>query len=333
LTDSFDSRTAVLRLLADGEQHSGEQLAQTLGLSRAAVWKQIRRARSYGLGVDAVRGRGYRLRQPLELLDHDQILRGLGGDLRRRVQRLDVFAELESTNSYLCGGAKAAPGQLTVCLAEYQTGGRGRRGRSWQMPFGGGLSLSVGWLFPMQPPDLAALALAVGVVARRVLIERTGLAVQIKWPNDLLHGDRKLGGILVELAAESRGPCHAVIGLGINVTATPELPPDTNAWAGGATDIAAAANGRAPSRNALAIGLIAGLAALLHEYASSGFAAYRREFGHADYLFGRSIHVAGVDGGVTGTAAGLDEAGALIVTTGTGVIKVVSGEVGVRTPS
>jgi BirA family biotin operon repressor/biotin-[acetyl-CoA-carboxylase] ligase len=319
-----------LRLLADGARHSGEQLARTLGLSRAAVWKQIRRAQDQGLRIDAVRGRGYRLAQPLELLDREQILYGLSAELRGSVERFEIFEELESTNSFLCSGAKATPGKLLICLAEYQTGGRGRRGRSWQMPFGGGLSLSVGWLFPMQPPDLPALALATGVVARRVLIEHTGLAVQIKWPNDLLYGDRKLGGILVELAAESHGPCHAVIGLGINISATPELPSGSDAWAGGATDLAAAAGGPAPSRNALAGALIAGLAALLREYANSGFAAYRLEFGHADYLFGRSIHVAGLTGGVTGTAAGLDEAGALLVATGSGVTKVISGEVSVR---
>ena len=237
-----------------------------------------------------------------------------------------MLEEVESTNSFLLSGPKPAPGKLSACLAEYQSGGRGRRGRSWLAPFGRGLCLSAGWQFDSQPRDLAALGLAVGVVTRRALIEQTGLPIEIKWPNDLLVDGRKLGGILVELSAESHGPVHVVVGVGVNVSATPQLTHSTGAWAGGAIDLASATGDRPPSRNALAAALIEAFAGLLRAYADDGFAAYHAELADADYLRGRRISA---DGAV-GTALGIGADGMLLVETESGVSKILAGDVSVR---
>lgn len=319
----------MLRLLADGERHSGEALAAALGVSRAAVWKQLRGLERWGLCVDAVRGKGYRLDPPVVLLDANEISLRLGALVDRVIERIDVREEVDSTNSVLFRGPKPAPGRLQVCLTEYQTGGRGRRGRTWLAPFGRGLCLSVGWQFASQPPDLAALALAAGVVARRSLVALTDLPIQIKWPNDLLCDGKKLGGILVELAAEGHGPCYAVVGVGVNVSATPVLSASADAWAGGAVDLATAAGEQPPSRNALAAALIGALADMLQGYAQHGFSAYHAELAEADYLRGRRV---GANGAV-GTAVGIGADGMLLVETDVGVRKILAGDVSVRPAS
>lgn len=321
---------AVLGLLADGERHSGQALAEALGVSRAAVWKQLQRLRALGVDVESRRGVGYRLRRPMELLDRSAILRALGGSARAVIERLELFTVVDSTSSYLFAGPRPAPGRLGVCLAEYQTGGRGRRGRSWRAPLGRGACLSVSWVFAAQPGALAALGLAAGLVARRVLRGATGLPIRIKWPNDLLVADRKVGGILVELAAESHGPCFVVLGIGVNVSATPALPREPGAWAGGATDLAAASGGVAPSRNTLCAALVDGFAELMSGYAATGFAPYQAEFADADYLYGRSIRVDGADGGAAGRAIGVGADGALLIEHAGGVTRIVSGDVSVR---
>jgi BirA family biotin operon repressor/biotin-[acetyl-CoA-carboxylase] ligase len=323
------SRLAVLRLLADGELHSGEALAAELGISRAAVWKQVRGLARLDLGVDAMRGKGYRLGCRIDLLDANEVPARLAKPVRRALEQIDVLEEVDSTNSFLLARSRPAPGKLRVCLAEYQSGGRGRRGRTWLAPFGRGLCLSVGWQFESQPQDLAALALAAGVVARRALIELTSLPIQIKWPNDLLFDGKKLGGILVELAAESHGPCHAVVGIGVNVSATPELTGSPSAWAGGAVDLATATGNQPPSRNALAATLIDALASLLQGYAHDGFSGYHAELADADYLQGRRVDA----DGVVGTAIGVAADGTLLVETDAEVRKILAGDVSVRPES
>jgi BirA family biotin operon repressor/biotin-[acetyl-CoA-carboxylase] ligase len=325
-----DADLAVLRLIADGERHSGETLAATLGVSRAAVWKQLESLRRSGLEIDAVRGAGYRLARPLELLDAAAIRASLSEHTRPRIERLALFATIDSTNTCLLAGRPPAPGTLAVCLAEVQRAGRGRRGRAWIAPLGAGLCLSVAWVFETQPADLPALGLAVGVVARRVLVDSTGLRIQLKWPNDLLVDDRKLGGILVELAAESHGPCFVVIGIGINVTAAPELSGWTSGSNLGAVDLAAALHGEPPSRNRLAAGLIDGLAELLAGFGEDGFARYHAAFVEADYLAGRRVVAEGARAGIEGRAIGIGADGTLLIETAHGVSKVVAGEVSVR---
>jgi BirA family biotin operon repressor/biotin-[acetyl-CoA-carboxylase] ligase len=289
---------------------------------------------------------------PVDRLDADEIAAALAPGTARLVERLDVFAEIDSTNRYLLEHPPT-PGRLAVCLAEYQHAGRGRRGRAWVAPAGAALCLSVGWKFAERPLDLTALTLACGVAARRALEASACVSVRLKWPNDLVWDDRKLGGILVELGAEPRGLCHAVVGIGINVSLPADWLRRVSDWPRGAVDLREATRaepsrsrgansrpGRAdheaagldpPGRSRLAAALVDGFADVLSTYASAGFAPYLPEFRSADWLADRTIRIDDARGALEGVARGIDPDGALRVELGGGrVRRVESGDVSVR---
>lgn len=272
------------------------------------------------------------LRKPrLDTLDAGALDAAVRGPLRERVRRIEVFAELPSTNLYLLAAELPAPGLADACLAEFQTAGRGRRGRSWHAPFGAGVCLSVAWRFAAAPVDLPALTLALGVAVRRVVADLTGIEIGLKWPNDLVHENRKLGGILVETAPAASGGCRAVVGLGLNVAFPAETLAAIGDWEKSATDLNVITRGAPPSRTELALALVAAFADLLGSYAVSGFAPYRDEWRGADSLKGSPVQVQSPSAQWLGTAAGIDDDGALLVVTADGSRRrVVSGEVSVR---
>jgi BirA family biotin operon repressor/biotin-[acetyl-CoA-carboxylase] ligase len=320
----------LLVALADGGAHSGEALARDFGVTRAAVWKQIAKLADWGLTVDAVPGVGYRLDRRIDLLDAVALRAALSPDVARRLASLDVFTELASTNRHLLAAPPPA-GMLRVCIAEFQTAGRGRRGRRWSTPLGAGLTLSVSWQFADTPPELAALTLAVGVVVRRVLAHVAAVDIALKWPNDLVWDERKLGGILLELTAEGQGGCHVVAGLGINVELPSALLPTLSDWPRGAVDLATATRGAPPPRATLAVALIEALAALFAGYSAAGFRAYREDWRAADYLHGRAVRIDEAGGALLGTALGIEADGALLIETTAGARRrVIAGDVSVR---
>jgi BirA family transcriptional regulator, biotin operon repressor / biotin---[acetyl-CoA-carboxylase] ligase len=320
----------LLHALADGQTHSGEELARTFGVTRAAIWKQVGKLADWGLSVEAEPGSGYRLPRRLDLLTVDAVRAALDPRVAARLAKLDVFTEIGSTNRHLLV-APPRVGALDICIAEYQTAGRGRRGRSWNVPLGGGICLSAGWQFAGIPAELAALTLAVGVAVRRVLERIAGLEVALKWPNDLVFDDRKLGGILLELAAEAHGGAHVVAGIGLNVAVPAALLPSLSDWPAGAIDLTTALGTDPPPRAALAGALINELALLLAAYPRDGFAAFRSEWRAADYLRGRAVRVDDSAEPISGTAVGIDDDGALLVELVTGERRrVVAGDVSVR---
>lgn len=328
------STTALLRRLSDGRHHSGQALAEEFGVTRAAVWKRVRALRQRGIDVEARRGAGYRLARPVELLDADAIRTALEAPGQGAIERLELFTEIDSTNRYLLDRAPPRPGRMHVCLAEYQTAGRGRRGREWHAPLGSGLCLSVAWQFPGTPSELPALTLAVGVVVRRVLERSSRLAIRLKWPNDLVWDDRKLGGILLEMTGEAQGGCLIVAGLGINVAMPAERLREISDWPGGAVDLLQATGGSAPARNSLAAALIDAFADLFGSYADTGFAAYRSDWREADYLKGKRVVWRGAGGASAGTALGIDADGALLLNDdAAGPRRIIAGDVSIRAAS
>ena len=320
----------VLKLLADGGRHSGEALARDLGITRAAVWKHVGKLDQWGLKVESRRGSGYRLSHAIDLLSREHILRGLDEAVAQRVAWLEVFPELDSTNEHLLQALPPPSGSLSVCLAEFQRAGRGRRGRRWNAPFGGGLCLSVGWCFAEMPRDLPALPLATGVVVRRVIHAETGRRPSLKWPNDLVWEDRKLGGILVEVSAECQGRCHVVIGIGVNVAVGSDWLETISDRPGGAVDLYRMTAGRPPSRNVLASRLLEGLTELLVGFQSGGFKRHHAEFVSAHYLQGREVAVLDGELSVSGKVVTVDPDGALVLRTATGIRRIISGDVSVR---
>ncbi len=318
---------ALLRRLADGRPLSGEALAREFGVTRAAVWKQVAKLDGWGLTVHASPGQGYRLDRPIDLLDGQRIARARDP----RVAAVEVFTELGSTNRHLLGQPPPPHGRLNACLAEYQTAGRGRRGRAWHAPLGAGLCLSVGWRFAETPPQLTALTLAIGVAVRRVVAAATGARLELKWPNDLVWQDAKIGGILVELSAEAHGGCHVVAGLGLNVALPDAVIAGLSDWPGGATDLKRALGAKPPGRTDLALALIGELASLFADYASAGFGPFREEWRAADCLRGRRVSCNEVSGATIGVASGIDDDGALLLQTADGARRrIISGDVSLR---
>ena len=267
---------------------------------------------------------------PPELLDPDRIRSRINADVLQHIARLDVFKELNSTNSHLLGAPAPAPGNLTAALAEFQHAGRGRRGRTWNMPPGSGIALSAGWSFAETPDGLPALSLAAGVATRQVIEALTGCAPMLKWPNDLVWNHRKLGGILVETAPRNAGACHVVVGVGLNVSMDSETLGNVGEHPDSATDLNRMTNARPPPRNDLAAGLIAGCFEMFRVFEESGFRAYHAPFREADCLRGRPVTVTDGPDRLPGTAQGVDSHGALILMTPAGTRRILSGDVTLR---
>ncbi|HEU5442721.1 MAG TPA: biotin--[acetyl-CoA-carboxylase] ligase [Steroidobacteraceae bacterium] len=319
----------VFAELADGEFHSGEQLAEKLGVTRSAVWKAVESLRDLGATLHAVRNKGYRLRSGSDALDAKRITGLLPSIVRDAVRRVEAEWTLDSTNSALLARPNPPFGTSDVLLAEYQTAGRGRRGRAWVAPPGGSICLSLSWAFREVPQDLGALGLVIGVCALRALRESGLDEARLKWPNDLLVEGRKLGGILIELRAESDGPACVVIGIGLNVALGAELLERIGETGVAPIDLASAGL-RQLSRNALAATLVAQIIRGLLVFEKEGLRPFAEEWRDADALRGRQVDVHTLEGVARGLARGIDLHGALVVETPGGVRRFISGDVTVR---
>lgn len=191
-------------------------MAAQLSISRTAIWKRIRSLQRRGMEIHSVRGRGYRLAQPVELLEQDRLLTLLDDKVRPLLGALTLHTEVKSTNQYLLDRINGPDFHGHVALAEYQSAGRGRRGRPWHAPLAAGICLSLGWCFDPAPQPLTLVSLGAGIAVIRAL-RRIGIRdAGLKWPNDIYWQGRKLGGILVEAREESAGPCRLVLGVGVN---------------------------------------------------------------------------------------------------------------------
>src|SRR5579872_1351021 len=315
--------------LEDGEFHSGEGLARELAVSRGAIWKAARGLRDLGATVHAVRNRGYRLAAAAEALDAHRIRELLADDVRERVRGLDAVWTIGSTNTELLQRPNPPFGAAEAILAEYQTAGRGRRGRAWLAPPGGAICLSMSWAFREVPRDLGALGLVIGVCALRTLALLGVADLRLKWPNDLLVADRKLGGILIELRAESGGPACVVIRIGLNVALGSELSTKISDMGLAPIDLIGAGL-RHPARNAVAAGLINSFVHGLLGLERDGLKPYVREWLAADALRGRQVTVESGTGRTVGIARGIDLDGSLLVETNQGLQRFISGDVSVR---
>ena len=315
-------------LLALGESaSSGSALAERFGVTRAAVWKQIENLRALGAPIVAQAGQGYRLDPAIDLLDAERIRAGLHARPGQRCCPVDVLWQVDSTNSELLRRAQAGEENIGACFAELQSAGRGRRGRAWHAPLGGGLAVSLHRDFDSSMSALAGLSLAVGIGVVRALAECGYAGVGLKWPNDLQLDGRKLAGILVELGGDALGPCHAVIGVGLNLRLDAQLAAAIDQpWA----DLAACAATPLPERNQLAACVLDHLLDVLDQFATGTFSSFVEEFARYDVLCGQVVAV--VNGGQrrSGRVLGVDRRGGLRVSDDEGEFLVDSGEVSVR---
>jgi BirA family biotin operon repressor/biotin-[acetyl-CoA-carboxylase] ligase len=298
---------ALLGALSAQHAVSGSELARRLGVTRAAVWKHIQALRDLGAPIEAAAGRGYRLAWPLEPLDAAAIRSLLDADLRERVA-LDVHWQIDSTSSALLRQAAQGAPDLSVCLAEVQSAGRGRRGRGWVSPLAGNVYFSLLKRFAAGMGTLSGLSLVAGVALTQALQDCGVSGLGLKWPNDVLADGRKLAGILVELGGEFLGPCYAVIGIGINLRLPQRSRIDQPS-----IDLAALCPPAALARNVLIARLLTRLSTALERFERTGFGVFRDDFARHDALAGRTVRVQTADAVHDGIAEGVDARGALRV--------------------
>lgn len=281
----------LYHLLADGEFHSGEALGRELGVSRAAIWKLVQSRRGDRPEIECVRGRGYRIPGGVELLSADAIRQHLHAEARRRLGSVEVFEQLDSTNSTALAWAQQGNAHARVCLAESQTAGRGRRGRSWVSPRGRNIYLSLVWGFSGGVAAVEGLSLVVGLAVCAAL-DRIGVVGHgLKWPNDILWQGRKLGGILLEMTGDPSGYCQVVAGIGINVGMGDAEGVDiAQPW----VDLSEV-TGVAPGRNMLVGAVLSELVEHISEFEGCGFARFIPEWERRDACRDEVVVVSGAD--------------------------------------
>jgi len=319
----------LLRLLADGEFHSGRAIGAVARISRAAARSRIEALERLGLRVCRVPGRGYRLEGPVDLLDRAQLSARLGD-----AYAVEVRDTCDSTNAALMQrarelareGARAAAGRAPALACEWQTDGRGRRGKRWQSGIATDLTFSVLWHFPQGAAALSGLSLAVGVALVRALRRQGYAGVQLKWPNDLILHGRKLGGILVEIAGARAGPGAAVIGIGLNVRQSPQRDTSVDQPATALSEFP----GAQPRRTELLAELLLELRRALERFERAGFGPFRDEWLACHAWQGRQVTLrtenAAAADLIEGEAVGVGEDGALMLRSARGLECFHSGE-------
>lgn len=324
-----DNQKKIISLLADGKFHSGTRLAEEIGISRSAICKQLKHLTELGLEFSAITGKGYRLESALELLSQTTLSQLLTNEANSLISELEIHDSINSTNSYLVEKSHQTNNSGIVCFAEYQTAGKGRRGREWVSPFGSNIYLSILWKFQQGPASISGLSLAVGVAVIRALNDCGIDDVGLKWPNDIFWKERKLAGILIEVSGETNGPCSAVIGLGLNFYLPKEQAKSiTQDW----VDLNQILSDNAVKiRNKLAASLLNFLMPTIANYESDGFASFIDEWRESDCMKDKAVQVYIGKQVVSGTVMGIDNNGLLLLEDESGKVKAfASGEVSFR---
>ncbi len=317
------SLSRLLEHLSDGEFCSGAAAGEMLGVSRTAVWKSLQKMGDMGLPIESVKGRGYRIPGGIELLSKSKIFAYLNDVVASDIRDLTVYLECESTNSLAMRTAVNGDAHGHIFLAEYQQLGRGRRGRRWVSPFGHNIYLSLVWKFAGGASQLEGLSLVVGIALARVLRQLGLQDTQLKWPNDVMVANKKIGGVLLEMLGDPAGESQVIIGVGLNVkmfdsdaidqpwTAILEYLPHV-------------------SRNELVANLISELIEALHTFSVEGFAHYSSEWNRLDAYREQQVQVLSGNHSMHGVAKGVADNGALRVFDGEKEQLMYGGEISLR---
>jgi BirA family transcriptional regulator, biotin operon repressor / biotin---[acetyl-CoA-carboxylase] ligase len=308
----------LISILSDGDFHSGEQLGERLGMSRAAINKHIQTLRDWGVDVFTVPGKGYSLPEPIQLLN-EQLIRS-----QIEYGSVAVLPVIDSTNQYLLDRINELQSG-DACIAEYQQAGRGRRGRKWFSPFGANLYLSMYWRLEQGPAAAIGLSLVIGIVMAEVLHDLGATQVRVKWPNDLYLQDRKLSGILVELTGKTGDAAQIVIGAGINMAMRRVEEEVVNqGW------ITLQEAGIAIDRNALAVRLIKELRTSLQLFELEGLTPYLSRWEKLDNFINRQVKLIIGDREIVGISRGINAQGALMLEQNGEIKPWMGGEISLR---
>lgn len=321
----FNTDTIMLRnlltILADGNFHSGEELGTQLGVTRAAVWKQLKKLESLNIPLSSVKGKGYRLSDAIELLDQPVILAKLEG----RLDCLEVLLNTESTNSYLLDKASDHMGKRYAVLAEKQESGRGRRGRTWVSPFGKNIYLSMLWSFNGGIGSLEGLSLVIAIAVERALTELGVDDAKLKWPNDVYLDNKKLAGILLEVSGEYSGHCQVVIGIGLNIKLSDyDAESIDQPWA----QLSEYLGGI--DRNTIAATMIDHLIKAIEQFDKQGFVPFQEYWTARDAFLNKEVDLILPNVTRSGVARGVNSKGELLLKTEAGLESINAGELSLR---
>ncbi|MBG2804192.1 bifunctional biotin--[acetyl-CoA-carboxylase] ligase/biotin operon repressor BirA [Proteus sp. WDL240414] len=311
----------LIELLADGNIHSGEQLGESLGMTRAGINKHIQTLRSWGIDVQTVAGKGYQLDAPMNLLNVDSVNKNIKGE------PASVIPVIDSTNQYLIQRISELKSG-DVCIAEYQSAGRGRRGRQWISPFGRNLYLSMYWKLDQGPAAAIGLSLVVGVIMAEVLQKLGADGVKVKWPNDLYLNDKKLSGILVELTGKTGDVAHIVTGIGINIAMSKNQNEAINQqW------INLEQVGIKIDRNELACEITNALRDAFVQFEKQGLSVFIERWKRLDNFMDRRVKLIIGEKEIFGIAKGINDQGALLLEQDGKIIPYIGGEISLRSAS
>ncbi len=326
INPELKGHAALLSIISDGQFHSGQDIATQLDISRAAIWKSIKHLESLGLEIEAVRGRGYCLANQIELLSGKIIKKELSPTARQLCNELIVLFKIESTSSFLLNRLSSEKCHGDVVLAEYQSKGRGRRGNQWVSPLASGICVSVAWHFDVAPNALGLLSLYMGVATARTLSALGITGIGLKWPNDIVINDKKLGGILLELRGEASGPVDVIIGIGLNY-ALPDFALSNIEQP--VTDICCLTE-KHLSRNKIASILLSNIFEILQDLQSDTSSSLLDEWRQYDQSVGHRAKLILPGKEIEGILKGVDNQGSLLMIVDGQLKSFTSGEVSLR---
>lgn len=312
-------RQTLITLLSDGQFHSGEQLGEQLGISRAAVGKHMAALKELGLDLFSLTGKGYRLAVPMALYDQAQL------QALAPMAPVHCFPVIDSTNQYLLERVNQLQSGES-CLAECQTAGRGRRGKPWVSPFGCQLILSMYWRLEQGMAAAMGLSLAVGVAVVQALESLGYPGVELKWPNDLYYQGRKLAGILVEMSGSAGASCNLVIGVGLNLA----MPAREGERIDQAWSELRHIQPELVDRNLLAARMLGHLQQAMLTFEQQGLSHFVDDWNRLDHFAGRPVRLLMGKQEIRGIARGIDDRGALRLETSEGIKFYLGGEISLR---
>ena len=316
----------LLEIISNGNVYSGQDLAASLNVSRAAIWKSIKHLQALGLEIRAIRGKGYQLLEKFEFLSKEEIRSMMTSKSKKSCKDIGVVFKTNSTNSYLLNQLDNESIHGSVVFAEYQLGGRGRRNKKWISPIGSGICFSVGWRFEVMPISLGLLSLYMGIAIARSLNSLKIKEVGLKWPNDIITTGHKIGGILLDIRGESTGPLDVIVGVGINY----ELPKYRLISVDQPIIDVCSVSKKRFSRNMIAASLLSNVFEILHDLQTGANLNLLNEWRQFDYYAGKEATLILPNEKITGILKGVDEQGSLLMLVDGKLLSYRSGEVSLR---
>ena len=328
----------LLNVLADGEFHSGQHLAEQIGISRTAIWKLVAKLQSWDIEIYSVKGKGYKIPDGLNLIDKSK-LDSLVENKLKHFPQIDLLTTIDSTSTYISnkwdesvesrnGQNKNFTSSGRVCIAEHQSKGRGRKGNQWISPFGANLYFSIGIELPVGLSVLGGLSLAIGIGLTEAINKITAKKVKLKWPNDLLCENQKLAGILVEASGDSNDTSFINIGIGINWDMPEKFSKEINQPWINLLEISS----KNIDKTTLTANLLIELDQTIDQFIHQGFDAFSKKWGKNSAFIDQTITIKTHNGNIDGIEKGIDKNGAIVVITSHGEKTFYSGEVSLRGP-